>query len=264
MVPDRHGTGTNALWLRLPTRLKPQYGVNSAVAHLDAARRLGLAAARIEVPGLSQDVDVPEDLDAEPMSAPQALLLETEASLPDLLVRAEEITLRGFGRRVGHSRKVFIPLTHLCRDVCHYCTFAAPPQRGQRAYMTVDEVLAVARAGVAAGCEEALFTLGDKPELRYRAAREELASLGFTTTLEYLAHCARRIFEETGLLPHLNPGVMGEAELAMLRPVSVSMGLMLESGADRLAQRGGPHHRSPDKQPAALRPSRLRVGLPSP
>ena len=250
VVPDRHGTGTNALWLRLPTRLKPQYGVNSAVAHLDAARRLGLAAARIEVPGLSQDVDVPEDLDAEPMSAPQALLLETEASLPDLLVRAEEITLRGFGRRVGHSRKVFIPLTHLCRDVCHYCTFAAPPQRGQRAYMTVDEVLAVARAGVAAGCEEALFTLGDKPELRYRAAREELASLGFTTTLEYLAHCARRIFEETGLLPHLNPGVMGEAELAMLRPVSVSMGLMLESGADRLAQRGGPHHRSPDKQPA--------------
>ena len=250
VVPDRHGTGTNALWLRLPTRLKPQYGVNSAVAHLNAARRLGLAAARIEVSGLSQDVDVPEDLDAEPMSAPQALLLETEASLPHLLVRAEEITLRGFGRRVGHSRKVFIPLTHLCRDVCHYCTFAAPPHRGQRAYMTVDEVLAVARAGVAAGCEEALFTLGDKPELRYRAAREELASLGFTTTLEYLAHCERRIFEETGLLPHLNPGVMGEAELAMLRTVSVSMGLMLESGADRLAQRGGPHHRSPDKQPA--------------
>jgi FO synthase len=250
VVPDRHGTGTNALWMRLPTRLKPQYGADSAAAHLDAARRLGLAAARIEVPGLSRDVDVPDDLDAEPMSSQQALLLETETSLPELLARAEELTLRGFGRRVGHSRKVFIPLTHLCRDVCHYCTFAAPPRRGARAYMTVDEVLAVARAGAAAGCDEALFTLGDKPELRYRAARDELDALGFATTLEYLAHCARRVFEETGLLPHLNPGVMDEAELAMLRPVSVSMGLMLESGAERLTARGGPHHRSPDKQPA--------------
>ena len=250
VVPDRHGTGTNALWLRLPTRLMPQYGVDSAAAHLDAARRLGLAAARIEVPGLSHDVDVPEDLDAEPMPAAEARLLETEASLPDLLASAEALTLQGFGRRVGHSRKVFIPLTHLCRDVCHYCTFAAPPPRGARAFMTVEEVLAVARAGAAAGCDEALFTLGDKPELRYRAAREELGALGFPSTLAYLAHCARRVFEETGLLPHLNPGVMGETDLAMLRPVSVSMGLMLESAADRLTRRGGPHHRSPDKDPA--------------
>ena len=250
VVPDRHGSGTNALWLRLPTPLKPQYGLDSAAAHLDAARRLMLSAARIEVPGLSHDIDVPDDLSAEPMSAAQALLLETEASLPDLLARAEALTLQGFGRRVGHSRKVFIPLTHLCRDVCHYCTFAAPPPRGARAYMGIDEVLAVARAGAAAGCDEALFTLGDKPELRYRAARDELAALGFATTLDYLAHCARRVFEETGLLPHLNPGVMDEAELAMLRPVAVSMGLMLESGAERLTQRGGPHHRSPDKQPA--------------
>jgi FO synthase len=251
VVPDRRGTGTNALWLRLPTPLAPQFGADSAEAHLTAARRLGLAAGRIEVPGLSHDVDVPDDLDAEPMPEAQARLLETETSLQGLLARATELTRKGFGPRVGHSRKVFIPLTHLCRDVCHYCTFAAPPPRGARAYMTVDEVLAVARAGAAAGCDEALFTLGDRPELRYRAAREELAAFGFASTLEYLAHCARRVFEETGLLPHLNPGVMGEDELAMLRPVAVSMGLMFESGAERLTQKGGPHHRSPDKQPAA-------------
>ena len=118
------------------------------------------------------------------------------------------------GRRVTYSPKVFIPLTTLCRDVCHYCTFAKPPRRGQRAFMTADEVLAVARAGAAAGCHEALFTLGDKPELRYRVAREELAALGCATTLEYLERMCRLVLEETGLLPHANPGVMSVDELA--------------------------------------------------
>ena len=103
---------------------------------------------------------------------------------------------------------MFIPLTQLCRDVCHYCTFAHPPRRGERAYLTPDEVLAIARAGAAAGCREALFTLGDKPELRYRAARDELARLGHDTTLAYLAAMAALVFSETGLLPHLNAGVM--------------------------------------------------------
>ena len=112
------------------------------------------------------------------------------------------------GRLVTYSPKVFIPLTTLCRDVCGYCTFARPPRRGERAFMPVDEVLEIARAGAAAGCTEALFTLGDKPELRYRVARDELAALGFATTIEYLAHCAGRVLDETGLLPHLNPGVM--------------------------------------------------------
>ena len=111
------------------------------------------------------------------------------------------------GRLVTYSPKVFIPLTKLCRDVCHYCTFAQPPKRGQRAYMTIDEVLAVARAGERAGCREALFTLGDKPELRYRVARAELAALGCETTIEYLARAARAVLEETGLLPHLNPAI---------------------------------------------------------
>ncbi len=149
------------------------------------------------------------------------------------------------------SPKVFIPLTRLCRDRCHYCTFAQPPRRGERAYLSRDEVLAIARAGQAAGCTEALFTLGDKPELRFAVARDELAALGHETTLSYLAEMAALVRDETGLLPHINAGVMGRADLAMLRKVSVSQGLMLETVAERLGDRGGPHYRSPDKEPAA-------------
>jgi FO synthase len=152
---------------------------------------------------------------------------------------------------VTYSPKVFIPLTKLCRDVCHYCTFAQPPRRGERAYMTADEVLAVARAGSGAGCHEALFTLGDKPELRYRAAREELAALGCETTIAYLARMAELVLSEAGLLPHVNPGVMTREDLLLLRPVSASMGLMLESTSLRLAEKGMPHHGSPDKLPEA-------------
>src|SRR5215210_2976631 len=166
----------------------------------------------------------------------------------------DELCAEARGLRVGttvtYSPKVFIPLTKLCRDVCHYCTFARPPRRGERAYMTEEEVLAVAHAGAAAGCHEALFTLGDKPELRYRAARDELTALGCETTLEYLARCARLVLEETGLLPHLNPGVMSREDLALLRQVSVSMGLMLETASVRLSGQGGPHFGSPDKDPA--------------
>src|ERR671937_402455 len=156
----------------------------------------------------------------------------------------------GHGRLVTYSPKVFVPLTKLCRDVCHYCTFARPPRRGERAYMTEDEVLEVARAGASAVCHEALFTLGDKPELRYRAAREELRALGCETTLEYLARCAGLVLEETGLLPHLNPGVMSDEDVRALREVSVSQGLMVESVSVRLCERGGPHFGSPDKLPA--------------
>ena len=168
----------------------------------------------------------------------------------ELLSEARRIR-DGRGGLVTYSPKVFIPLTKLCRDVCHYCTFAAPPKRGERAFLTIDEVLEIARAGAAAGCREALFTLGDKPELRYRAAREELKALGCTTTLEYLARAADAVLEETGLLPHLNPGVMSAADVRALRPVSVSMGLMLETTSARLSRRGGPHFGSPDKLPAA-------------
>src|SRR5919197_4826001 len=161
--------------------------------------------------------------------------------LEDLCAEARALRDEGHGRLVTFSPKVFIPLTKLCRDVCHYCTFARPPRRGERAYMTIREVLDVARAGAAAGCGEALFTLGDKPELRYRVAREELAALGCETTLEYLARAARAVLDETGLLPHLNPGLLTAADFALLRPVAASMGLMLETTSDRLSQRGGPH-----------------------
>src|SRR5919201_3305935 len=172
-----------------------------------------------------------------------------DAPLDDLCAEARRLRELGHGVLVTYSPKVFVPLTTLCRDVCHYCTFARPPRRGERAYLSLDEVLEIARAGAAAGCHEALFTLGDKPELRYRVAREELAALGCETTLEYLARAARAVLEETGLLPHLNPGVMSRSDLAELRRVSASMGIMLETTSERLSRRGGPHFGSPDKLP---------------
>jgi FO synthase len=171
-------------------------------------------------------------------------------SLDDLMAEARRLRETGTGTRVTYSPKVFVPLTTLCRDVCGYCTFARPPRRGERAYLGEEQVLEIARAGARAGCSEALFTLGDRPEARYRVAREELHALGCETTLEYLARCAERVREETGLLPHLNPGVMSGGELAALRPVAASMGIMLETTAERLAARGGPHWASPDKAPA--------------
>ena len=171
-----------------------------------------------------------------------------DAPLDELLAAARE-QRRGEGL-VTFSPKVFIPLTTLCRDVCGYCTFARPPRRGERAYLTEAEVLEIARAGAAAGCTEALFTLGDKPERRYAVARRELRALGCETTIEYLARVAGLVLEETGLLPHANPGVMTRAELELLRPVSASMGIMLETTAERLGAKGGPHWASPDKVPA--------------
>ncbi len=185
------------------------------------------------------------------MDRKDILALAETAELPSLMARAAAIRDAAFDGRITYSRKIFIPLTQLCRDVCHYCTFAHPPRRGQRAYMTHAEILALARAGVEAGCKEALFTLGDKPELRYRVAREELESLGHETTLGYLAEAAELVFRETGILPHLNAGVMSLDDMAALRLVSVSQGLMLESLSPRLLEKGGPHHGSPDKRPEA-------------
>jgi FO synthase len=167
----------------------------------------------------------------------------------------------GHGSIVTYSPKVFIPLTKLCRDVCHYCTFAERPSAAGRAYLGIEEVLAIARAGAAAGCHEALFTLGDKPELRYRDARAELATLGYPSTIAYLAAAARAVLGETALLPHLNPGVLQDADFTLLRPVSISMGLMLESSADRLLEPGAPHHGSPDKSPAARLECIERAGV---
>src|SRR4051794_32882032 len=156
---------------------------------------------------------------------------------------AEAAALRdcAHGRLISYSRKVFIPLTKLCRDVCHYCTFAEKPRAGRNPYLTPEEVLAIARAGAAAGCTEALFTLGDKPELRWPAAREALEALGHASTINYLTAMCGLVLKETGLLPHANPGVMTREEIAALREVTASQGVMLESVSARLCAPGGVH-----------------------
>jgi FO synthase len=179
--------------------------------------------------------------DAELLGLPLDALLRQAAALRDA----------GHGRLISYSRKVFIPLTRLCRDVCHYCTFARPPREDEPVYLAPEEVLAIARAGRAAGCTEALFTLGDKPELRYRVARDALERMGYASTIEYLGAMCRLVLDETGLLPHANPGTLAAGELSLLRRHSVSQGLMLESIAERLCAPGGPHYGSPDKRPQA-------------
>jgi FO synthase len=171
-------------------------------------------------------------------------------SIEPLLDAAAKRRDAAHGRRISYSRKVFIPLTQLCRDVCHYCTFAHAPRAGERPYLSIDQAVAIAQAGRKAGCKEALFTLGDKPELRYRTAREELDRLGHPTTLSYVAEAASAVFRETGLLAHINPGQMTGDEIDILRKVSVSQGVMLESGSARLGEKGGAHYGSPDKVPA--------------
>src|SRR4249919_1682735 len=219
---DRAASAWRSPWIRNRNRMSPPLGVSSTTNSAPHDRRM-----------------------LERIMSPLADLLA--APVDELLAEARRLRT---GPLVTYSPKVFVPLTTLCRDVCGYCTFARPPRRGERAYLTEDEVLEIARAGAAAGCREALFTLGDKPELRYEVARRELRALGCETTIEYLARCARLVLEETGLLPHLNPGVMTRAELELLRPVSASMGIMLETTAERLGAKGGPHWASPDKSPA--------------
>ena len=169
--------------------------------------------------------------------------------LDDLMQKAKEV--RGDDKKViTYSKKVFIPLTELCRDVCHYCTFAKAPKKLDTPYLEPDQVLAIAEQGKAQFVKEALFTLGEKPEMRYQVAKDHLQKLGFETTIEYLGSMSKLVYEETGLLPHLNPGNMTLLEMEKLREYSVSMGIMLESSSDRLCGKGGPHFGSPDKQPA--------------
>jgi 7,8-didemethyl-8-hydroxy-5-deazariboflavin synthase CofG subunit len=183
------------------------------------------------------------------LSREDALSLMEEAPLPTLLETAASVRDRFKGRSVSYSRKVFIPLTHLCRDYCGYCTFRSDPQAGVRPYMLPEEVLAVAEAGRRAGCKETLFSLGDQPELVFPEAKEFLKKLGFDRTLEYLAAMCELVLEKTGLLPHSNPGLMGEEDLRRLRQTNVSVGLMLESASARLGRPGGAHWKAPDKVP---------------
>jgi FO synthase len=178
------------------------------------------------------------------------ILASLEASsLSDLLQQAAAIRQAGRGNVISYSRKVFIPLTQLCRDVCGYCTFAKAPREVAKPYLSPQDVLAIARAGEKAGCLEALFTLGDKPELRYSAAREALNRLGYDTTVDYLEAVCALVLKETSLMPHVNAGVMDEEDIARLRKVSVSQGIMLETVSARLGERGGAHFGSPDKDP---------------
>ncbi|MFV0296957.1 MAG: 5-amino-6-(D-ribitylamino)uracil--L-tyrosine 4-hydroxyphenyl transferase CofH [Hyphomicrobiaceae bacterium] len=265
IAPDTARQGTNALLLPLPAPFVPRFGLDSFARHctLAAAQNLGLHI--LERDGLAHDIDLPDDverLSGRPQYARlgigsfaslnrTAALALSDQTAAQLMPMAEAATLGNFGPTVTYSRKVFIPLTKLCRDVCHYCTFAHTPNHGTPAYLSPDEVLDIARTGAAAGCKEALFTLGDKPELRYRAAREALAAMGHASTLDYLEAMARLVLKETGLLPHLNPGLMDEDWARRLKAVSASQGIMLETTAQRLSERGGPHFGSPDKTPAA-------------
>ncbi len=170
--------------------------------------------------------------------------------LAELMHEASRLRELGHGRVISYSRKVFIPLTRLCRNVCGYCTFVRGPKQVDHPYLRPEEVLEIAHMGRDAGCREALFTLGDRPESVHDAARAGLRSLGYASTLEYLAAMCKLVRDETGLLPHSNPGVLDEAEIAMLREVTVSQGMMLESTADRLCNPGGPHYGCPDKLPS--------------
>jgi len=199
------------------------------------------------------------------------LLAARGEQLDELLTHAARVRDAGLlaaGRPgvVTYSKNVFIPLTRLCRDRCHYCTFATVPHRLPAAYLERDEVLDIARKGAAAGCKEALFTLGDRPEDRWPQAREWLEARGYSSTIDYVRASAIAVLEETGLLPHLNPGVLSWEELTRLKPVAASMGMMLETTSERLwSEKGGAHYGSPDKEPAVrLRAitDAGRVGVP--
>ncbi len=196
-------------------------------------------------------VAAPEHAAARTGAGDQALRQRlTSEDLAILLAEASSLRDVGHGLLQSYSPKVFIPLTKLCRDYCHYCTFSRPAETGELPYLTREQIIEIARLGSAAGCTEALFTLGDKPEIRHRVAREALDAMGYASTNAYLAAMCEAVLKETGLLPHVNAGIMTRAEMERLRTVSASMGLMLESLSDRLLEKGQVHFRSPDKIPA--------------
>jgi len=179
-----------------------------------------------------------------------SLLSLPDGRLPELLSAASSLRDRGRGRRISFSKKVFVPLTTLCRDYCGYCTFRKDPGEPGAHTMTPEEVLALVQAGARLGCKEALFSLGDKPEALFPEHRAFLRRMGHRTTLRYLREVCELVLAESPLLPHANPGLMSERDMAALREVNVSMGLMLETLSGRLLGAGLAHHRAPDKLPA--------------
>lgn len=288
LVACKDGVGTNAMVMPLPSNFAMHFGDASFVKHLNAARKIGLEPHVETHSPLAFDINEPaclaklraylrasnhrggsrairllrelallaghsnwaDILEGDPpLSEEEALSLSVETDTARLMTAAALMRDDGHANVISYSPKVFIPLTRLCRDVCHYCTFATRPRSVEAPYLSLDKVLEIAHAGARQGCKEALFTLGEKPELRYREAREALESMGFASTLEYVAHCAEAVLDKTGLLPHINASCMTPEEIAMLRPVSASMGLMLESASERLCQTGMAHYGSPDKLP---------------
>jgi len=177
-----------------------------------------------------------------------ARLIRGRGDAEGLLAEARRLRDEGRGRTITYSRKVFVPLTTLCRDRCTYCTFAKPPGAGGE-FLEPDDVLAIARAGEEHGCTEALFTLGDRPEDRWQEATSFLARHGCDTTLEYVARMTEQVVTRTAVFPHVNPGLMDDDAFTMLRPWNPSMGLMLENSSPRLMEPGMPHHDCPDKDP---------------
>lgn len=185
------------------------------------------------------------------LTRPEALALEKASprELKALSQRAAELRDAHWGKTLTYSRKVFIPLTNMCRDDCGYCTFVQKPGSPGARIMTPEEVMEVVREGERLGCKEVLFSLGEKPELRYPEAREALARLGHASMVDYLIEMCGRVLEESSLLPHVNAGTLSDEEVARLKPVSVSMGMMLENISRRLLQRGQAHYACPDKVP---------------
>lgn len=198
---------------------------------------------------LSRVVDARTALSSRGITREEAILLMQHGELQCLLRVASAVRERFHKRTITFSKKVFIPLTRLCRDYCGYCTFRRDPGEEGGRFMTPDEVLQLAEAGRRAGCKEALFSLGDQPERLFSEAAQELRRLGFARTLDYLAAMTELVLEKTGLLPHANPGLMARSDLERLKESNVSVGLMLESASARLMRRGEAHWKAPDKVP---------------
>ena len=175
-------------------------------------------------------------------------LFKTE-SLSSLMEQAKDIRDCSWGRNITYSRKVFIPLTNMCRDTCGYCTFVKHPDSPEANILSPDQVLKIVKNGERRGCKEALLSLGEKPELRYEKAKNKLKELGFKSMVEYLKEICLLILKESSLLPHINPGTMNNDEILLLKPVSASMGMMLETISKRLSKKNGPHYACPDKVP---------------
>ena len=181
-------------------------------------------------------------------------------NLPTLLQSAAKIRDDTWGKEITYSRKVFIPLTNMCRDTCTYCTFVKHPSKPEARILTPEQVLFMAKQGEAHGCKEVLFSLGEKPELRYPEAKKKLALLGYNKMTSYLRDMCELILNKTSLLPHVNAGTLSNQEIDELKPVSASMGMMLETITKRLSKKGGPHYACPDKTPIQRLRTLSRVG----